>query len=616
MAYDSPMNRKNRRAEQRHRTGTQTPAIADMLATGLNRHLAGHLQEARETYRFILTIEPRQADALHLLGVSFLDEQPGEAEQLIRQAVACDPRNPLYHTNLGLALRNLHRYEEALAMCDKALRLKPDYREAHVNRGLALLSLQRREEAVAAFGAALALNGDFAPALKYRGDTLSELGRFDEAIADFDRLLALTPGDVSTLNNRGLALIELKRIDEALASFDRALALAPDLPEIVNSRGTALRAMGRPEEALTCFTRAALLNPGYAEAVANRGLALQDVARFDEALASYAEAQRMRPDWALPHWNEATLRLLTGDLARGFAKAEWREQVPALGIAAPAFTQPRWLGGPLDGKTILVHADMGLGDSIHFARYIPLLAGRGARVVARVQAPLRTLIATVDGVSLCVGKDDPLPEFDLHCPLSSLPLAFGTALDSIPARTPYLPPPASVPAWRDRLGANDRPTIGVVWSGNARHANDRNRSIRLETLRLLFDSDATFVSLQTELRAGDEAILRTQDNLVMAGPLFADLSDTAACVAALDLVITVDTSAAHLAGALGRPVWILLPFAPDWRWLLDRDDSPWYPTARLFRQGGDRCWEPVIERVRQALAQRLDAKASRSFSNA
>ncbi|MGA7997546.1 MAG: tetratricopeptide repeat protein, partial [Bradyrhizobium sp.] len=185
-----------------------------MLATGLNQHVAGQLQEARQTYRFVLAIEPRQADALHLLGVSFLDEQPDQAEQLIRQVVACDPRNPLYHTNLGLALRNLRRYEEALAACDKALRLKPDYREAHVNRGLALLSLQRREEAVAAFGAALALNGDFATALKYRGDTLSELGRFEQAIADFDRLLALTPGDVTTLNNRGLALIELKRADE------------------------------------------------------------------------------------------------------------------------------------------------------------------------------------------------------------------------------------------------------------------------------------------------------------------------------------------------------------------------------------------------------------------
>ncbi len=503
MAYDSPMNRKKRRGEQQQRPGSHTPGIADMLATGLNQHVAGHLQEARQTYRFVLAIEPRQADALHLLGVSFLDEQPDQAEQLIRQAVACDPRNPLYHTNLGLALRNLRRFEEALAACDKALRLKPDYREAHVNRGLALLSLQRREEAVAAFGAALALNGDFVTALKYRGDTLSELGRFEQAIADFDRLLALTPGDVSTLNNRGLALIELKRADEALASFDRALALAPDFAEIINSRGTALRAMARSDEALACFARAAAIKPDYAEAITNRGLALQDLARFDEALASYTEAQHLRPDWALAHWNEATLRLLTGDLARGFAKAEWREKVPALGIVAPAFAQSRWLGeAPLDGKTILVHADMGLGDSIHFARYIPLLAGRGARVIARVQAPLRSLIATVDGVSLCIGNDDPLPEFDRHCPLSSLPLAFGTTLDSIPAQTPYLPAPAGAAAWRERLGANDKPKIGVVWSGNARHANDRNRSIPLEMLQQLFACDATFVSLQTELRGG------------------------------------------------------------------------------------------------------------------
>ncbi|MDR3468161.1 MAG: tetratricopeptide repeat protein [Xanthobacteraceae bacterium] len=586
--------------------------MADLLAAGLNRHLAGHLQEARETYRFVLAVDPRQADALHLLGVSFLDEQPGQAESFIRQAIACDPRNPLYHTNLGLALRNQQRGEEALATCDKALRLKPDYPEAHVNRGLTLLSLQRREDAVAAFGAALAIQPDLAAALIHRGETLLYLGRFEAAVADYDRLLAVAPDDVGALNNRGLALLELKRVDEALASFQRALALAPDLAEVVNSCGSALRAMGRLDEALACFTRAAALQPGYVEAVVNRGLALQDLARFDEALASYAEARDIRPDDALAHWNEATLRLLTGDLPGGFAEAEWRLRVPALGIVPPTFAQPLWLGDtPLGGRTILVHADLGLGDTIHFARYIPMLAARGARVVAKVQTPLRTLIAAMDGISQCVGRDEPLPDFDVHCPLSSLPLAFGTTLDGIPARTPYLSAPAASAAWRERLGTDDRPKIGVVWSGNARHANDRNRSIPLETLQPLFDCEATFVSLQTELREGDDAALRTQGNCVMAGRFFADFSDTAAVIADLDLVITVDTSAAHLAGALRRPVWILLPFVPDWRWLLDREDSPWYPSARLFRQGAERRWEPVIDRVRRALAVEVAAGRSR-----
>jgi hypothetical protein len=219
-----------------------------------------------------------------------------------------------------------------------------------------------------------------------------------------------------------------------------------------------------------------------------------------------------------------------------------------------------------------------------------------------VQQPLRPLIATMDGVSLCLGNKDRLPAFDMHCPLSSLPLAFGTTLDNIPAAVPYLRPPALPDAWRDRFGSLRGPKIGFVWSGNVNHVNDRNRSIPLRVLRSLFDAEASFVSLQTELRAGDDELLREQNNIVAAGSSLANFADTAAVVAALDLVVTVDTSVAHLAGALGRPVWILLPYVPDWRWLLGREDSPWYPSARLFRQGPDRRWEPVVAAVKQAIA--------------
>jgi tetratricopeptide (TPR) repeat protein len=589
--------------KQRHQTGTFTPQVSDLLTAGLAHHRAGNLQLARDTYRVVLTIDPRQADALHLLGVSYLNEHPSEAESLIRRAISSDKRNPLYYSNLAVALRNQQRFEEALALYDKALRRKPDYLEAHVNRGLTLLALRRSLDAVAAFGAALMLQSDFPAALKFRGDALYDLRRWDEAAADYDRLLAITPGDAGALNNRGLALLELKRFDEALESFDLALVFVPDRPEIVNGRGCVLKAMGRLDEALECFTRAASSKPDYVEAVVNQGSAQQELARFGEALASYTKAQQIRPDYAPAHWNEATVRLLTGDLACGFAKAEWRQKVAALGIAASTFAQPFWLGEtPLDGKTIVVHADLGFGDTIHFARYIPLLAARGARVVTRVQQALRTLIGGISGVALCIGKDDRLPDFDVHCPLSSLPLAFGTTLESIPASTPYLSAPELSPVWHDRLGAADKPKIGLVWSGNASHLNDRNRSIAAHLLRPLLDCDAMFFGLQTEIRAEDEPALRGKDNLVMAGQFFSDFSETAAVVAALDLVIAVDTSVAHLTGALGRPVWILLPFVPDWRWLIDREDSPWYPTARLFRQGADRRWEPVLDRAKHALS--------------
>jgi tetratricopeptide (TPR) repeat protein len=248
---------EHRLEKQRHQPGTFTPKVADLLTVALAHHRAGNLPLARDTYQVVLTIDPRQADALHLLGVTFLKERPGEAESLIRRAISSDRRSSLYYSNLGVALRNQQRFEEALAMYDKALRRKPDYLDAHVNRGLTLLALRRPLDAIAAFGAALTLKSDFPAALKFRGDVLHDLRRWDEAVADYDRLLAITPGDASALNNRGLALLELKRLDEALESFNLALVFVPDHAEIVNGRGCVLKAMGRLDEALECFTRAA-----------------------------------------------------------------------------------------------------------------------------------------------------------------------------------------------------------------------------------------------------------------------------------------------------------------------------------------------------------------------
>ncbi|MCP4621263.1 MAG: tetratricopeptide repeat protein [Bradyrhizobium sp.] len=595
---------KKQREPRRQSAGGLSPEIANLLNLAVSQLGAGDLHAAREGCRFVLTLVPGQPDALHLLGASFLDEQPDQAEACFQEALASDPRNPLFACSLGLALYNQRKFEEALAMFTKAVRRQTDYREAHIHRGQTLRALGRGDEAIAAFGAALAQDGEDLAALRHRAECLFELGRFGEAVADYDRLLDVAPDDIAALNNRGLALLELRRPAEALTNFDTALAIAPDVAEVVNGRGCALRAMGRSGEALKCFDQSVALNPGYIEAIVNRGCVLQDLGRFDESIRSLVYAQELQPDHARAHWNEAVARLLTGDLATGFKKAEWRLQAAAaLHLTVAELAQPRWLGAePVEGKTIAVHGDLGLGDTIHFARYIPMLAARGARVIAVVQEPLRPLIATMEGVSLCLGMNDRLPAFDMHCPLSSLPLAFGTTLDSIPAPVPYLAPPALGDVWRERLGPPDRSKIGIVWSGNANHVNDRNRSIPLQALRPLFDLDASFVSLQTELRSGDEQVLRGQGNIVAAGPLLSNFADTAALIAALDLVVTVDTSVAHLAGALGRPVWILLPFVPDWRWLLGREDSPWYPSARLFRQGPDRRWEPVVARLKQALA--------------
>jgi tetratricopeptide (TPR) repeat protein len=375
-------------------------------------------------------------------------------------------------------------------------------------------------------------------------------------------------------------LYTLKRFDDALAGYDRALALRPD----------------------------------YVEAHCNRGVTLQDFRRFDEALACYERARATRPDFADAHYNEALCRLLVGDLKRGFDRHEWRWETAQHRSFKRNFSQTLWTGAQdLSGKTILLHAEQGLGDTIQFCRYAPLVAARGACVVLEVQEPLRALMATLPGDARMVARGEPLPDFDLHCPLLSLPRSLATELATIPRVTPYLRAAADGAAkWNGRLGVRDRPRIGVAWSGRPSHKNDHNRSIDLAAFLQGFAGiDATIVSLQREVRDADLATLRERGDVVHFGEELKDFSDTAALIANLDLVVAVDTSVAHLAGALAKPVWVLLPFIPDWRWLLDRDDSPWYPAARLFRQDESRRWENVFARVNAALCDRFDNSEAR-----
>jgi hypothetical protein len=294
------------------------------------------------------------------------------------------------------------------------------------------------------------------------------------------------------------------------------------------------------------------------------------------------------------------MSLLTGNFERGWAEKEYRRKRPDL--FRQDFSQPLWLGdAPLEGKTILLHSEQGFGDTIQFCRYVPMVAAAaGARVIFDVEPPLeRLMCSSLSDVSEIIFRGDPLPAFDMHCPLLSLPLAFGTRLETIPAASPYLRAPAG-PDREPVFGPKGRPRIGVAWSGNPGHGDDHNRSIALEVMLPLFDFDATFVSLQKRVRDTDKAALERSPVVDIMRSLL-DFSDTAELISELDLVITVDTSIAHLAGALGKPVWILLPFIPDWRWLLDREDSPWYPTARLFRQSESSEWRGVIMRVRQAM---------------
>jgi hypothetical protein len=422
--------------------------------------------------------------------------------------------------------------------------------------------------------------------------------------------------DSIKLQMRALSMYILERFEEGLHDIKRAYALDPTNAGTCSYAGVLLRQLKRDAEALPWFDRAIGLQPNFLGAFHNKALALAQLHRFDEALAIYDQMKAISLSDGTADFDASLVQLLTGNFESGWARREARSSVPGLAVASFEFSQARWLGKePLEGKTILVPEDEGMGDTIQFARYVPMLAARGARVILCVNDPVFPLLAGMSGVWQCLPKSAPaLPAFDLYCPIGSLPLAFETRLETIPPGVGYLPQPteARMQIWQDRLsslGADKKLRVGLVWAGNPKHLNDRNRSVPMQMYLRLLDLDAAFVSLQKEPRPDDRALLE-QTDIVDVSAHLADFTETAALINCLDLVITVDTSVAHLAGALGRATWILLPYLPDWRWLLDRDDSPWYPTVRLFRQDEARDYGSVLDSVRSELAAMIAARKS------
>jgi hypothetical protein len=436
------------------------------------------------------------------------------------------------------------------------------------------------------------------------GSLLHQMERSEEALACFELCCRQQPDNISALFARARTLRALGRYEASLADYQHLHALAPDDPIICNNVGDALLHLDRHGEGLEWFDRALRLRPDLVEVLGNRALSLLQLHRYEEATAAYATLRELDPNDAKCAWQLAHLKLVAGDFAGGWAEREARWRVADFSPDYPKFAQPKWLGKEdIRGKTILICVDEGLGDTLQFARYVPALAARGATVILVVQAALRPLLKNLPGVSHCLAFGSPqLPPFDLHCPIMSLPLAFATTLETIPSPD-YLPPlPAErIKAWHDRLAPHRRLRVGLVWSGNPNQANDRNRSMPLETLLPLLDLDATFVSLQKDVRPGDRTVLDAQARILDVSTDLTDFIETSALIANLDLVITVCTSVAHLAGTLARPTWIMLPYVGDWRWLDGRDDSPWYPSVRLFRQDEARDFADVIERVRAEL---------------
>ncbi|CAH2603636.1 Tetratricopeptide repeat protein [Rhodovastum atsumiense] len=626
------------------------PAGPAAFAEALRHHQAGRLEEAERCYGLVLAVAPRHADTLHLLGLlAGQTGRPGRAIELIRAAIAINPRAPVYHCNLGRVLSHERRQDEAVACFHRALALRPDDPETQAGLGIALAGLGRREEAIASYRRALALRPGDPETLTNLGAALHEQGRPEEGIACCRQAIAARSDFPEAHNNLGIALAGLGRREEAAASYRRALALRPDFPGALTNLGAVLVAQGRLEEGIDCHGRALALRPDFPEALGNLGSALKEQGRLDEAVASFCRALTLRPDdpdmlsnlgtallrlrrlreaescfraaiglrpeHVYAHFHLALALLALGELAEGWGEYEWRWRTPLQAEAGKRHhgARPQWTGESAAGRTLLVWAEQGLGDTLQFCRYVPLAAARGARVVVTAPKPLLRLLRSVDGVEAVLAQDEALPPFDLHCPMLSLPRALGTTLATIPAPASYLrADPERVAAWRRRLAAMARgPGIGLVWAGNPRShipelsAVDARRSLSPELLApVLAVPGWHFLSLQKTGPAAPAALPLT--NLMAE---MEDFADTAALVATLDLVISVDTAVAHLAGALGRPVWLLDRFDACWRWLDGRRDSPWYPGLRIYRQPRPGDWESVIAEVAAALACRPVAAA-------
>ena len=568
-------------------------------------HRAGLLAEAEQLYRHVLETHPDSFDCQHLLGV--ITYQRGDYAAAIAQidlALTINADVADAHLNRGNALKKLKRFDEALESYDRAAALKPGDPGILNSRGSVLRELMRFSDALVDFDAAIALKPDFSEAFNNRANTYKDLELLDAALADYGRAIALNRNNADALTNRGNLHKKLERHDEALADYEEAVARDPRNAEAAYNRGTALLDLERFEAALAELNRAITLRPDYVGALLNRGLTLMSLRRIDEALPDFERVVALAPEHYDGAWSRGLCNLLLGRYHEGWVDYERRIETDPLLSPWQQCGRPQWSGREsLVGKTLLLYSEQGFGDTIMAARYVKPALARGARVVVAVPAVLAPLAREIDGITVTT-PSNAIPSFDLHCPLMSLPRAFGTTVETIPAEVPYLQAPAAhLEKWRVRLPQTGGLRVGINWAGNSDFKWDKDRSIGLAPmLPLLAARNAQFFSLQKDLRDGDAELLRDHPHVIQLGHDIETFADSAAIMSHLDLVISSDTAVVHLAGALGKPMWILLHVISDWRWLLDRTDSPWYPTARLFRQRKIGDWSGVIDEVRAALA--------------
>jgi tetratricopeptide (TPR) repeat protein len=600
------------------------------ILAAVRHHEAGRFAEAEAIYREMLAHDSGHVDALHLLGV--VAGQTGREEEaiiLIGRAIALRPDIPAQHNNLGNILRQLGKLPQAIDSFRTAVGLDPSYARAWNNLGNALMDSGPTAAAIKAYQRSIELAPGVPEVHSNLGIALREQGRLEEAIGQHRQAVALGPTSSEAFNNLGVALRDAGRMREALEAHARALVLRPDSLSALCNLAAAQRREGETDQAIQTLGKALALNPrypdahnnlgsalidqgdfasaeqscrvaislrrGFADAHGNLAIALAYQGRVEEAMDNARLAVRFMPNQPLAHWNLSMLLLLVGDFDLGWREHEWRWKCPSM-LKGRQFTQPRWDGEELNGQTILLFAEQGFGDTIQFIRFAPLVAQCGGRVIVECQPELLQLFHGMPSVSALVRAGDPLPPFEWQCPLMSVPFALRNR-GAMPLSVPYLPG-----ARKPISDTERRLNVGLVWAGDPAHQNDRNRSMALRQLAPLASNPGiTFHGLQKGPAAAELAALPAGFQIIDHASQLTSFAATALILESLDLVIAVDTAVAHLAAAMGKSAWILLPFMPDWRWMLHRSDCLWYPTVRLFRQTKANEWEPVVAQVAEAM---------------
>ncbi len=591
------------------RQHNQPQTIPDIFDQAFELHQQRQFQQAEILYQKVLRKQPQHFDALHLLGV--LAKQKGQnqrAVDLISLAIKINPNIAIAHSNLGVALYDMQLFEKAIASYDNALAINPDNAEALSNRGNALQNLNRHEEALVNYNRALTISPNYFDALYNRGNALQNLERYNEALDSYNRALIIKPNDPSILCNRGNTLQSLKRYEEALTIYDQALAINENYAKALFNRGSVLRFLHRLDEALVSYNRALAIQPDSAEVLYNLGNLFYFEGKAEAAIEYYLQAIALKNDYFEARYALGFLLLSLGKFKEGwqYYEARYNPNIQNKNTIAPNFQFPQWQGESVIGKTLVIWGEQGFGDEIQFCRYVSVLKSQGAAYISWVcKKPLKALFKTLEAVDnvLSVENASSILRHDYWTFALSIPLHCKTTLDNIPATVPYLyANPEKITTITSKLSSMNELKIGLCWKGNPNFQNDAERSPGIDYFRPLFKlTGIKFFTLQPDTR--DEFLAATDNAGVDFGRELdkSSFEEAAALIMNLDLVITSCTSIAHLAGALNKPVWIVLPFSADWRWLTNREDSPWYPNTRLFRQSQRGNWSEVIQHIEKKL---------------